>query len=66
MIAALILEPLMEVLLSLAFGGLVGPSLPKWALTKAGDIRNMPDEAASRRAKKVQEASKPVPAAFRK
>ena len=29
-------------------------------------IRNMPDEVASRRAKKVQEASKPVPAAFRK
>ena len=45
---------------------LVGPSLTKWALTRAGDIRRMPDEVASRRTKEVREAAKPVPAAFRK
>ena len=54
------------VLFSVLVYELVGPSLTKWALTRAGDIRSMPDEVASRRAKEVQEAAKPVPAAFRK
>ena len=54
------------VLFSVLVYELVGPSLTKWALTRAGDIRSMPDEVASRRTKEVQEAAKPVPAAFRK
>ena len=54
------------VLFSVLVYELVGPSLTKWALTRAGDIRRMPDEVASRRTKEVQEAAKPVPAAFRK
>ena len=54
------------VLFSVLVYELVGPSLTKWALTRAGDIRSMPDEVASRRTKEVQEADKPVPAAFRK
>ena len=54
------------VLFSVLVYELVGPSLTKWALTKAGDIRKMPDEVASRREKELQEAAKPVPAAFRK
>ena len=54
------------VLFSVLVYELVGPSLTKWALTRAGDIRNMPDEVAFRRTKEVQEAAKPVPAAFRK
>ena len=54
------------VLFSVLVYELAGPSLTKWALTRAGDIRRMPDEVASRREKEVQEAAKPVPAAFRK
>ena len=54
------------VLFSVLVYELVGPSLTKWALTRAGDIRRMPDEVASRRTKEVREAAKPVPAAFRK
>ena len=54
------------VLFSVLVYELVGPSLTKWALTRAGDIRRMPDEVASRRTKEVKEAAKPVPAAFRK
>ena len=54
------------VLFSVLVYELIGPSLTKWALTKAGDIRRMPEEVASRRTKEVQEASKPVPPAFRK
>ena len=48
------------VLFSVLVYELVGPSLTKWALTRAGDIRNMPDEVAFRRTKEVQEAAKPV------
>ena len=54
------------VLFSVLVYELVGPSLTKWALTRAGDIRRMPDEVAARRTKEVREAAKPVPAAFRK
>ena len=54
------------VLFSVLVYELVGPSLTKWALTRAGDIRRMPDEVASRRTREVREAAKRVPAAFRK
>lgn len=54
------------VLFSVLVYELIGPSLTKWALTKAGDIQTMPEDVASRRKKKLQEVTKPVPPAFQK
>jgi len=54
------------VLFSVLIYELVGPSLTKWALTKAGDIQAMPQEVASRRKKRLEEVTKPVPPAFDK
>ena len=54
------------VLFSVLVYELIGPSLTKWALTKAGDIQTMPEDVASRRKKKLQEVTKPVPSAFQK
>ena len=54
------------VLFSVLVYELIGPSLTKLALTKAGDIREMPAEVASRRKKRLEEITKPVPPAFDK
>lgn len=54
------------ILFSVLVYELIGPSLTKWALTKAGDIQTMPEDVASRRKKKLQEVTKPVPPAFQK
>ena len=45
---------------------LIGPSLTKMALTKAGDIKAIPQEVASRRQKQLEENTKPVPPGFNK
>ena len=45
---------------------LIGPSLTKAALTKAGDIQEKPAEINTRRAKRLEEITKPVPEGFRK
>ena len=45
---------------------LIGPSLTKMALTKAGDIQAIPAEIKGRRKKQLEEVTKPVPAAFDK
>ena len=45
---------------------LVGPSLTKMALTRAGDIQAIPAEVSGRRKKQLQEVTKPVPPAFQK
>jgi len=54
------------VLFSVLIYELVGPSLTKWALTKAGDIQAKPAEITSRRNKRLKEVNKPVPPAFDK
>ena len=54
------------ILFSVLVYELIGPSLTKWALTKAGDIQTMPEDVASRRKKKLREVTKPVPPAFQK
>ena len=54
------------VLFSVLIYELVGPSLTKMALTKAGDIQAIPQEVAARRKKRLEEVSKPVPPAFDK
>ena len=46
------------VLFSVLINQLVGPSLTKWALTKAGDIRPQSDETLHRRERKLDEAQK--------
>ena len=45
---------------------LIGPSLTKMALTKAGDIKAIPQEVVSRRQKQLEENTKPVPPGFNK
>ena len=54
------------VLFSVLVYELVGPSLTKWALTKAGDIQAKSPEMLSRRQRRLQEITKPVPPAFDK
>ena len=45
---------------------LLGPSLTKMALTKAGDIQSISPEVRDRRRKRLGEVKKPVPPAFDK
>ena len=54
------------VLFSVLIYELVGPSLTKWALTKAGDIQAKSPEMLSRRQRRLREITKPVPPAFDK
>ena len=54
------------VLFSVLIYELVGPSLTKWALTKAGDIQAKSPEMLSRRQRRLKEITKPVPPAFDK
>ena len=54
------------VLFSVLVYELVGPSLTKMALTKAGDIQAIPQEVKTRRKKQLEEVTKPVPAPFDK
>ena len=54
------------VLFSVLVYELIGPSLTKMALTKAGDIKAIPPEVASRRQKNLEQVTKPVPPAFKK
>ena len=54
------------VLFSVLVYELVGPSLTKMALTKAGDIQAKSPEMLSRRQRRLQEITKPVPPAFDK
>ena len=54
------------VLFSVLVYELLGPSLTKMALTKAGDIQAIPKEVTDRRKKRLEEVTKPVPAAFDK
>ena len=46
------------VLFAVLINQLVGPSLTKWALTKAGDIKPQTDETLRRRERKLDEAQK--------
>ena len=54
------------VLFSVLIYELVGPSLTKAALTKAGDIQAIPSEVKSRREKELEKVTKPVPPQFDK
>ena len=54
------------VLFSVLVYELIGPSLTKIALTKAGDIQAIPQEVSSRRKKQLEQVTKPVPPAFDK
>ncbi|MER2056537.1 MAG: cation:proton antiporter [Clostridia bacterium] len=54
------------VLFSVLVYELIGPSLTKMALTKAGDIKAMPPEVASRRQKNLEQVTKPVPPVCKK
>lgn len=54
------------VLFSVLVYELIGPSLTKMALTKAGDIQAIPQEVSGRRSKALKEVTKPVPPAFHK
>jgi NhaP-type Na+/H+ or K+/H+ antiporter len=45
---------------------LIGPSLTKMALTKAGDIQGIPSEVKGRREKELEQVTKPVPPQFDK
>ena len=54
------------VLFSVLIYELIGPSLTKTALTRAGDIREKSPELLARRQKRLQEITKPVPPAFDK
>ena len=45
---------------------LLGPSMTKAALTKAGDIQAIPAEVKTRRKKELEKVTKPVPAQFDK
>ena len=45
---------------------LIGPSLTKMALTRAGDISRKPEEVESRRARQLEQVTKPVPPLFDK
>ena len=54
------------VLFSVLIYELVGPSLTKWALTRAGDIQAKSPDMLTRRQRRLQEITKPVPPAFDK
>ena len=54
------------ILFSVLVYELIGPSLTKMALTKAGDIKEIPAEVKGRRKKRLEEVTKPVPPAFDK
>ena len=54
------------ILFSVLVYELIGPSLTKMALTKAGDIQAKSPEMLSRRQRRLQEITKPVPPAFDK
>ncbi len=54
------------ILFSVLVYELIGPSLTKMALTKAGDIQAIPQEIKTRRKKRLQEVKKPVPPQFEK
>ena len=54
------------VLFSVLIYELVGPSLTKMALTKAGDIQAKSPELLSRRKQRLEEITKPVPPEFNK
>ena len=54
------------ILFSVLIYELIGPSLTKMALTKAGDIQAIPKEVSQRRKKQLEEVTKPVPPAFDK
>ena len=54
------------VLFSVLVYELIGPSLTKMALTKAGDIQAMPQEVKARRKKQLEAVTKPVPPQFDK
>ena len=54
------------ILFSVLVYELVGPSLTKMALTKAGDIQSKSAEVNSRRQKKLEQVSKPVPPPFQR
>jgi len=54
------------VLFSVLIYELIGPSLTKMALTKAGDIQAKPKEIVNRRQKRLESIDKQVPQAFRK
>lgn len=45
---------------------LIGPSLTKSALTRAGDIQSRPSEVVERRKNKLEQVTKPVPPQFDK
>ena len=52
------------ILFSVMVYELIGPSLTKIALTKAGDIQSKPSEVKNRRKKKLEQTSKKVPSGF--
>ena len=54
------------ILFSVLIYELVGPSLTKMALTKAGDIQAIPQEVKTRRQKRLGQITKPVPPQFDK
>ncbi len=54
------------VLFSVLIYELIGPSLTKMALTKAGDIQAIPLEVKTRRKKRLEQITKPVPPQFDK
>ena len=54
------------VLFSVLIYELIGPSLTKMALTKAGDIQSIPQDVKTRRKKQLAQVTKPVPAPFDK
>ena len=54
------------VLFSVLIYELVGPSLTKWALTRAGDIQAKSADMLTRRQRRLQEITKPGPPAFDK
>ena len=54
------------ILFSVLVYELIGPSLTKMALTKAGDIQEKSNELVHRREKRLEEVDKPVPPAFDK
>ncbi len=54
------------ILFSVLVYELVGPSLTKMALTKAGDIQAIPQEVKTRRKKRLEQVTKPVPPQFDK
>ena len=54
------------ILFSVLVYELIGPSLTKMALTRAGDIQAMPAEVSNRRKKQLEQVTKPVPPSFSK